>query len=187
MSTEGGSPRRAVFLDRDGTLNVDLKYISDPGQIELYRGVTEGVRLLSENGFQVVVVTNQSGVSRGFYSREIVDRIHARIQEILSHGGARIDAFYYCPHAPEDKCTCRKPGSALFLQAREAMHLDLAHSVVIGNSSQDMEAGRKVGALTVLVRERHFRTDPPDVREEASANIVAENFLDACQKMISRT
>ncbi|MCI4369172.1 MAG: HAD-IIIA family hydrolase, partial [Thermoplasmata archaeon] len=97
-----------MFVDRDGTLNPDLHYLAEPQRLELFHGVGLGVRLLREHGYRVICVTNQSGVSRGFYTDEVVGRIHARVNELLAPQGARIDAFYYCPHAPGDGCRCRK-------------------------------------------------------------------------------
>ncbi|HEV2166324.1 MAG TPA: HAD-IIIA family hydrolase, partial [Thermoplasmata archaeon] len=112
-SWEGGS-RRAVFVDRDGTLNPDLKYLREAERLEVYRGVIEGLRILRSHGYLVVCVTNQSGIERGFYTEADVARIHARLREILATGGAQIDRFYYCPHAPSTGCECRKPGTKLF-------------------------------------------------------------------------
>lgn len=181
----GRGLRRAVFLDRDGTLNVDPGYIADPAQIEIYLGVVEGLRLLSEKGFLLIVVTNQSGISRKFYTHEIVGAIHARIQSFLEARGVRIDAFYYCPHHPDEKCACRKPGTALFERASEEHSLDLASSAIIGNGASDIEAGRRLGLLTVYVPTPRFRLEREPV-EKVGADLVAESFREACRKVAER-
>jgi D-glycero-D-manno-heptose 1,7-bisphosphate phosphatase len=143
--------RRAVFVDRDGTINPDLRYLADAQRLEVYRGVAEATRLLHAHGYLVICVTNQSGIERGFYTVEDVERIHARVNEILRREGGGVDAFYYCPHAPETGCQCRKPGTELFLRAAQAFSLDMAAGAIIGDRSLDIEAGERLGLLTVLV------------------------------------
>ena len=136
---------------RDGTINPDLKYLSDAHRLEVYKGVAEATRLLHAHGYLVICVTNQSGIERGFYTVEDVERIHTRVNEILVREGGRIDAFYYCPHAPETGCRCRKPGTELFERAAAAFSLEMAASAIIGDRPLDMEAGQRLGLLTVLV------------------------------------
>src|SRR5690349_14065869 len=109
-----GRHARAVFVDRDGTLNPDLRYLGDAEKLEVFRGVGEGLRWLREHGYLIVCVTNQSGIDRGFYGDADVERIHERLNSRLRAEGAAIDAFYYCPHAPDRGCRCRKPGTLLF-------------------------------------------------------------------------
>jgi D-glycero-D-manno-heptose 1,7-bisphosphate phosphatase len=140
-----------VYLDRDGTINPDLKYLADASRLEVFRGVAEAIRLLRAHGFVVVCITNQSGVERGFYTTEDVERIHVRVNEILAREGTRVDAFYYCPHAPERGCACRKPGTELFERAERDLGLARAGSAVIGDRTLDVEAGERLGLLTILV------------------------------------
>ncbi|HEY6238035.1 MAG TPA: HAD family hydrolase [Thermoplasmata archaeon] len=143
--------RRAVYLDRDGTINPDLRYLADASRVEVFRGVAEAIRMLRAHGFVVVCVTNQSGVERGFYTTQDVERIHGRVNEILGREGTRVDAFYYCPHAPERGCACRKPGTELFERAERDLGLTRAGSAVIGDRTLDVEAGERLGLLTILV------------------------------------
>ncbi len=185
MSVAEEPLRRAVFLDRDGTLNVDPGYISDPKQIEVYLGVAAGLRRLSERGYLLVVITNQSGVSRGYYTHETVEALHQRIREILARRGAAIDAFYYCPHAPHEHCGCRKPGTELFERAARDHRIDLERSAVIGNMELDVEAGRRLGLLTAYVRSPGFYLEP-DPGRGYGADIVAPNFLAACEAIVTR-
>lgn len=153
---QGG--RKAVFVDRDGTLNVNIDYLSDPAGYRLYPGAAEGLRLLREKGFLIVVVTNQSGIGRGFFDEPTLHRIHDKMRADLARGGAGIDALYFCPHAPERKCACRKPGTEMFERAMREHGIDPKRSFVIGDMRMDVEAGRKIGARTALVPE-------PDKRE----------------------
>ena len=147
----GRRRRRAVYLDRDGTINPDLRYLADAQRLEVYKGVAEAVRLLRAHGYAVVCVTNQSGVERGFYTVADVERIHERVNQILGAQGTRIDAFYYCPHAPETGCRCRKPGTELFERAETDLALTRAGSAVIGDRLLDVEAGLRLGLLSILV------------------------------------
>jgi len=140
-----------VYVDRDGTINPDLRYLKDADRLEVFRGVVEAVRLLHSHGYLVVCVTNQSGIERGFYSVEDVVRIHRRVNEILGVGGTAIDAFYYCPHAPETGCRCRKPGTELFERAEQELGIVRPGSAIIGDRGLDMEAGDRLGLLTALV------------------------------------
>jgi len=146
-----GRRRRAVYLDRDGTINPDLKYLKDASRLEVFRGVAEAIRLVRAHGFVVVCVTNQSGIERGYYTVEDVERIHLRVNEILAREGARVDAFYYCPHAPESGCACRKPGTELFERAERELGLARSGSAVLGDRALDVEAGERLGLLTILV------------------------------------
>jgi histidinol-phosphate phosphatase family protein len=153
-TSTGDSPqfaRRAVFVDRDGTLNPDLHYLSDAARVEVFRGVGEGLRLLRAHGLLVVCVTNQSGIERGFYTAADVDAIHARINALLAPMGAGVDRFYYCPHAPGTNCRCRKPGVELFERAKSDLGVDFGSSAIIGDRSLDVEAGETLGLLTLLV------------------------------------
>jgi histidinol-phosphate phosphatase family protein len=141
----------ATFLDRDGTIVVDKHYLSDPDGLELLPNAIEGLRDLRELGARLVVVTNQSGVGRGYFPAEAVEPMHERLRELLAAGGVELDGIYVCPHAPDDGCACRKPGSALFEQAAEELDVDLGDSVVIGDKDADVEAGRRIGATSILV------------------------------------
>ena len=146
-----GHRRRAVYVDRDGTINPDLRYLADADRLEVFRGVGEAIRLLRDHGYWVVCVTNQSGIERGFYTEADVLRIHRRVNEILARDGAAIDAFYFCPHAPDRGCGCRKPGTELFERAERELGLERAGSAMIGDRALDIEAGERLGLLTVLV------------------------------------
>ncbi len=183
-----GPPRRALFVDRDGTINPDLKYLKEADRLELNRGVAEGLSLARDHGFRILCVTNQSGVERGFYTREEVEQIHRRLNEMLAARHAHIDAFYYCPHAPESSCECRKPRTGLFERARAEWNIDLASSAVIGDRALDVEAGRALGLLTaVVVPMGHERQVRAELREHgAEADIESLSFENAVCRILAR-
>jgi D-glycero-D-manno-heptose 1,7-bisphosphate phosphatase len=179
--------RRALFVDRDGTLNPDLRYLREAERIELFRGVGDALSLAHDHGFLVICVTNQSGVERGLYSREDVDRIHARLNELLRSHRARIDAFYYCPHAPETNCECRKPGTLLFRQAQNEWNIDFAASAIVGDRGLDVEAGRRLGLLTALATQSGHGSDPTyeKFRDEGAVDIDAGTFSSAVLRVLA--
>jgi D-glycero-D-manno-heptose 1,7-bisphosphate phosphatase len=142
---------RALFVDRDGTLNPDFHYLRDADRLELYRGVGEALSLAHDHGFKVICVTNQSGIERGLYTDADVHRIHRRVNELLRPHRAKVDAFYYCPHVPETGCDCRKPRTLLFRQAAEDFGVEFRTSAMVGDRPLDVEAGRSLGMLTALV------------------------------------
>ncbi len=180
--------RRALFVDRDGTLNPDLHYLKDADRLELFRGVGEALRLVREHGELVVCVTNQSGIERGLYTPADVERIHARVNERLGPSGARVDAFYYCPHAPEHGCRCRKPGTELFERASSELGIDLASSAFVGDRLVDVEAGRRLGLLTAIVRTPGHETEVDEelARAGAIADLTADSFAGAVARLLAR-
>jgi D-glycero-D-manno-heptose 1,7-bisphosphate phosphatase len=179
--------RRALFVDRDGTLNPDLRYLREADRIELFRGVGDALALAHDHGFLVICVTNQSGVERGFYTRQDVDRIHERLNELLRPHRAGVDAFYYCPHVPETHCKCRKPGTLLFRQARDEWNVDFATSAIVGDRSLDVEAGRKLGLLTAYVSQPGHDEDPAlaSVRGGGDVDVEAGSFASAVFRILA--
>jgi D-glycero-D-manno-heptose 1,7-bisphosphate phosphatase len=184
----GNGGRRAVFVDRDGTLNPDLHYLSDAARVEVFRGVGEGLRLLRAHGYLVVCVTNQSGIERGFYTDRDVEAIHERIRTLLAKEGASIDRFYYCPHAPEAHCQCRKPGTELFERARRDFGIDFPSSAIVGDRSLDIEAGERLGLLTALVpAPGHEAETTAELREHrAVPDLIAPSFRAAALHVLHR-
>jgi D-glycero-D-manno-heptose 1,7-bisphosphate phosphatase len=187
-SRSNGLVRRALFVDRDGTLNPDLHYLKEAERVELFRGVGDALSLAHDHGFLVVCVTNQSGVERGLYTDGDVERIHARLNELLRPHRARIDAFYYCPHAPEHGCACRKPGTLLFEQARDAWNIDFGSSAIVGDRGLDIEAGRRLGLVTAIVPRpgREAAADAELAERGISSDIVASTFENAVLRILNR-
>ncbi len=149
--------RPAVFLDRDGTLNIEKDYLFRVEDFVFTEGAQEAVRLLNDAGFLVVVVSNQSGIARGYYGQEDVKRLHDAVDRLLAHKGAHVDAWYFCPHHPEGttdqaiSCDCRKPAPGMLLQAAKEYGIDLADSYMVGDKRIDVEAGHAAGCHSILV------------------------------------
>lgn len=147
--------RPAVFLDRDGVINVEVSYLGDPAGFQLLPGVTAAIRRLNQAGLPVIVVTNQSGIGRGYYSLDAMTAVHQRMDAELAAACAHVDALYFCPHRPEDGCSCRKPAPGMLIQAAAELGVDLARSVIIGDKFSDLVAGKVVGCRGVLVLTGH--------------------------------
>jgi D-glycero-D-manno-heptose 1,7-bisphosphate phosphatase len=155
-------PAAAVFLDKDGTLLVDVPYNVDPRRMRLLPGVAEALGRLDRAGYELVVVSNQSGVARGLFPVEALDAVGARLQELFEIAGARMAGFYFCPHLPGGKdpryavtCDCRKPAPGLLLRAAAELGVDLAASWILGDILDDVEAGNRAGCRSILVGAGH--------------------------------
>ena len=148
------SGRRFVLLDRDGTINEELvgEYVLRPESLVLIPGAIDGIRILRDLGFGVVVVTNQSPVGRAWITIRELDAIHDRLREMLAAGGASVDRIYACPHEHEDGCDCRKPRPGLALRAAAELGFDPSDAFVVGDHESDVGLGRAIGATTILVR-----------------------------------
>jgi len=144
--------RRFVILDRDGTIIEEREYLSDPEQVTLIPGVAAALRELQQMGFGLVVITNQSGIGRGFFDLGQLQRVHERLRQLLDREGLQLDGLYVCPHKPDDNCACRKPSLGLLQKAANDLGFSLEHSIVIGDKASDMDMGRIAGATTFLVR-----------------------------------
>ena len=140
-----------VFLDRDGTLNRNVPYCSRPEELELLPTVAEGIKLLNQHGLKVVIVTNQSGIARGYFTEHMLQAIHRKLRDDLARAGAFVDAIYYCPHHPDEQCRCRKPNPGLLYLAASELQIDLASSYIIGDRLVDIVAAKNVGCKAVLV------------------------------------
>ena len=140
---------RALFLDRDGTLIVDVGYPKDPAHVELIPGAADALRRLQED-WALVVISNQSGIGRGLITEAQAAAVHERFVALFAEAGVRFAACYYCPHAPDAACACRKPAPGLLRDAAKELQLDLAQSVILGDKPSDLEAGRAAGCLQVL-------------------------------------
>jgi histidinol-phosphate phosphatase family protein len=180
--------RRVVFLDRDGPLNPDRPgwYLTRPSQMRVYKRVPAALKLLRRAGYRLVVVTNQSGLGRGYLDEPTLGRIHAKLKGLLAAGGARLDGIYYCPHHPDVRCACRKPQPLLARRAARELGLTLEGAAVIGDKPADMGLARALGVPGVLVltgHGRHFRRKsdalkPAAVRRDVlgAARWVVENL-----------
>lgn len=143
--------RNAVFLDRDGTLNEDRGYVVSLDQFVLFPGVCEAVARLNQSGFRVIVLTNQSAIGRGLMTEEDLNRIHIYLNKQLATVGGHVDAFYHCPHHPQDACECRKPKPGLIHKAITDFSLNAASCYFLGDKRSDLEAAQAGGIMGVLV------------------------------------
>ena len=191
-STIKSQSRRAVFIDRDGTLNEDIGYASRPEELVLYPWSADAVRLINDSGLFAVVITNQSGIARGMYTEKMLAEIHTTMIQELARQGARIDAVYYCPHHPDvgnhhyrRECDCRKPQPGLLKAAARDHDIDLARSFVIGDKASDIKLAEHTGALPALVLTGYGReTLAHPERWPCRPEIVAENVLEAVKRIL---
>jgi D-glycero-D-manno-heptose 1,7-bisphosphate phosphatase len=159
--------RRAVFLDRDGTIIEEVGYLKHPGQITFIPGAIEAIRMLRRAAFLIVVVTNQAGIARGLIDERALPLINERLCALLRDAGAALDGLYLCPHHPDGTvpaysriCECRKPAPGMLLRAARELGIDLARSYVVGDKPSDVQAGRAAGARSIMVLTGHGREYP---------------------------
>lgn len=186
--------RPAVFIDRDGTVNEQMGYINHIRRFVLLPGSAEAIRLLNHHGFLAVIVSNQSGVARGYFPIELVHEVHDYMEGLLEKEGARVDGIFFCPHYPEGKvpeysrpCECRKPRIGLIEMACRQLPVDMGHSYVIGDRYSDMELARKSGLKGILVKTGYGLGDLTYVFPALPFQPlhVAEDLLDAVRWIIS--
>lgn len=170
--------RKAIFLDRDGTLNPDPGYINSPEQFEFHTGVPEGLKTLKEAGFHLVLITNQSGIGRGLVQVENLAAIHEKMQNLLKIHNVQLDKIYFCPHKPDDDCTCRKPSPEMILRAIKEADLNARDSFMIGDKLSDVEAGLNAGVTSILIS--------PSLDRKFSGKIV-KSFAEAVNWILERT
>ena len=175
--------RSAIFVDRDDTLIEDVGYCKDPDCVRLMPGAANGLAKLERAGYSLVVVTNQSGIARGYFTRDDLAAVHARLQSELEIAGVRLDAIYYCPHLPEEGCECRKPRPGLLLQAAAEMNLDLKNSFMIGDRELDLLAGKAAGTFTILVTD----LDSPERNKTQQADFVVKDLEEAAASVLAKT
>ena len=179
--------KRAVFLDRDGTINEDVGYPSNSGQVHIYPSSYEAVKKINQAGFLAVVITNQSGIGRGLLSEEDLESIHQKMRESFKAHKAQIDGFFYCPHYLSSAisrynadCACRKPHPGMGLQAASALGIDLAGSYMIGDKVEDIQFGLSIRAKPILVLTGYGKKSLATLKKEGiSPAHVAQNLLQA--------
>ncbi len=177
--------KRAAFLDRDGTVNIDPGYIGNPDDMELFPHVGEAIKKLKDNGFLVFIVSNQSGIGRGYFTVDDLGKVHERFLSLLSESGASnftgeiIDKIYYCPHKPDEGCSCRKPAAGLIDRACKDFDIDLENSFVIGDRNKDLEMAENAGIKSVLVKTGYGEKESGDLT--APCNYIAEDLKDAVE------
>jgi len=186
--------RIGVFLDRDGTLNTEGNYLRTPEELELIPGAAAAVRKLNRRGLAVIVITNQSGIARGYLSEDDLGRIHQRLREELMREGATLDRIYYCPHHPTSgnspynvECDCRKPGPGMLRQGSRELAVELQRSFVVGDSVVDIEAGNSVGAATILVQTGYGKKSLVECNDKnIPIHYVAPSIVEAADYIIEQ-
>ncbi len=190
---KGAKP--AVFLDRDGTINEQMGYINHTCRFKLLPGAADAIKRLNDAGIPVVVVSNQSGLARGYFPEELLTAVHEKMNTLLAENGAHVDAIYYCPHHPEAKeerfrvtCDCRKPKPGLVLQASEEMGLDPEQSYLVGDRWSDIKTAANCGATSVLVRTGYGRGDEQYIgpQQEIQPDLKADDLLEAVTLILGR-
>ena len=183
----------AVFLDRDGTLIEDVGYLDRLDRIAFFPWTVDAIRALNRAGLAVVVITNQSGIARGLFTEAFVEETHRHLSARLAAGGARIDAYYYCPHHPEGvveayrhRCDCRKPAGGMVSQAARDLSLDPAHSFVVGDKWLDVGLARAVGARGILVRTGTGATEEAQPHPGISADAIVDNLAAAASWILEK-
>lgn len=173
-----------VFIDRDGTIIAEKDYLSDPAQVELLPGSVNGLLQLQQNGFEIIVVTNQSGIGRGYFNEKQMHAVNKELCRLLTEAGVKISLrrIYYCPHTPEDGCQCRKPLTGMALQAQADWLFDIKRGYVIGDKASDIEFGANLRLPGILVETGYGADLPANVKEQAA--YVALNLEDAARWII---
>lgn len=183
---------KAVFLDRDGTINEEMGYINHPSRFMIYDFVPEAIKILNQCGFLVLVVTNQSGVARGYFDEKLVQILHKQLTDQVRNGGGKIDRIYYCPHHPTEgigayrvDCACRKPRSGMIDMAIKEFDIDLKKSYMVGDRYKDIVFGKKLGLKTIMVLTGYGLGEYTYQRKQWTEypDIISPNLLEASREI----
>lgn len=176
---------KAAFIDRDGVINEERNYVHRIADFVLLPGVVEGLSLLRDAGYLLIVVTNQAGIARGYYEQAEMDRLHDHLCELLAEQGVLLDAIYFCPHHPQGRiealaieCDCRKPSPGMLLQASKDFNLNLSTSVLIGDKYSDVQAGKRAGVGRIAIVESGHKIE---LAARLESDVVAADLLAAAR------
>jgi D-glycero-D-manno-heptose 1,7-bisphosphate phosphatase len=187
--------KRAVFIDRDGTISEEVGYINHPSRFRLFPYAAEAIQHLNDNGWLAILVTNQAGVARGYFSEQMIQTVHAAMTADLEMNGAKLDAIYYCAHHPSVgeppyrlDCDCRKPKHGLITQATQDFDIDISNSWMVGDRYSDLELARNAGLKSAFVLSGYGRGEWEYQRASwnGDPDLVAENLLEAVQLIVSK-
>lgn len=189
MSTTISAKPKAAFIDRDGVINEERNYVHRIEDFLLLPGVFQGLALLRDADYRLIVVTNQAGIARGYYDQVAMDHLHDHLREQLAYHGVALDAIYFCPHHPEGtikalaiECDCRKPKPGMLLKAAEDFDLNLAKSVLIGDKLSDVQAGKRAGLGRIAIVKSGHHVEPSAFVE---ADVIASDLLHAARVLIN--
>ncbi len=187
------SENKAVFLDRDGVLIEDVHYLSKLEQVSIFDDVPKSLSLLSQNGFKLILVSNQSGVARGYFDEAFVQKTHKHLNQLLADHNVKLDATYYCPHhiAGNDpyniKCACRKPAPGMILKAAQEHRIDVSMSYVIGDKTSDIELAENTGCKGILVTTGHGSEHSSTIRSKFPHIPIVNSFSEAVAIIINHS
>jgi len=178
---------RAIFIDRDGTINYDPGYLGDPDKVKIYHDVINSIKELKDKyGFKIIVISNQAGIARNLISHEDVQLVNDRINSYFLEQGTKIDAFYYCPFHPDfntpAKCSCRKPSPEMILNASNKYNIDLTNSFMIGDMESDILAGINAGVKTIMIKYNLLQNEI--LKVETHADFKTNNFREVSNFII---
>ncbi len=171
---------KAVFLDRDGTLNVEVDYLHETDKLVFIDGTFEALSLLKSHHYKLIVISNQSGIGRGYYKEQEVEQLHRYMNMILKEHHAAIDAFYYCPHVEQDRCLCRKPLTGLIDRAVNEWNIDLGQSYMVGDKESDLMTAHNAGCEGELVLSGHYVSE---ILQEKYKKYLYKNLWDFAQQI----
>jgi len=175
---------RYIIIDRDGTIIIDKNYLSDPDQIEFETRAIAGLRLMRSFGFRLLIVTNQSGVGRGYFSLEQMNETNSKLIGMLEQNGIKIEGIFSCPHSPDKNCDCRKPNIGLITEAKEKFGFKPGNCIVIGDKAADIKLGKNICAGTILVRTGYGQKT--ESLDNTTPDVIADNLEAAAYEIQSR-
>ncbi|NOZ61449.1 MAG: HAD-IIIA family hydrolase [Calditrichaeota bacterium] len=171
----------AIFLDRDGTINKEVGYLSDPEDLEFLPTALAGMKKFRDMGYRLVIVTNQGGIGLGYFTKNDFYRVNKRMLTEVSRAGILIDKIYFCPHSLAENCPCRKPNTGLVMRAKEELNIDLKNSFFIGDSPWDIETGKNSGMRTIWIR--NDRTADPETWD-VKPDFIVDDLLEAAELVL---
>jgi len=171
--------KRCIFLDRDGVINKEVGYLSDPDRFEFIPGSLEALKIIKQKGYLLIIITNQAGIARGYFSEEILHSIHTKMINILKNHDITLDGIFYCPHHPDftGECDCRKPLPGMIYRATSKHNIDLTESYMIGNTLNDIKAGFNAQCKTVLVLTGYGREEQKKI-EDIKPDMIFKNLYE---------
>ncbi len=174
---------RAVFLDRDGVINEEVNYLSNVNDFKFIKNSIEALKLLSKTEFKIIIITNQSGINRGFFTMEDLNKIHEYMLNKFKSEGIRIDKIYVCPHRPDENCSCRKPQIGMLIEASKEFNIDLSKSYFIGDKTVDIKTGKNANCKTILVKTGYGGSDNT---YDVTPDFIVNDLLEAAKLIIER-
>ncbi len=175
---------KAIFLDRDGVINKEVSYLSNPNEFILLEGTIEALNILKKKGFLLIIITNQAGIARGYFTEETLNDIHKKMVQILKKNGISIDDIFYCPHHPKfsGSCECRKPNPGMILKAKIRYNINLENSYMIGDTLNDIKTGKNAGCKTILVLTGYGLLEREKIND-IKPDYIYKNLLEFAEKI----